>query len=75
MRHHEVAVLAFYRPQQLKAEESGLIVDGVCAVREPLLQFGTGVGRDLDCIDLHHGHAVQATVRPIGKMAACTPNC
>ena len=64
LRHHEVAVFALDRAQQLEAEETGLVVDGVCTVREPLLQFRTGVGRDLDCVDLHHGHVVQATVRP-----------
>ena len=61
MRDDEVAILAFYRPQQLKAEEAGLIVDGVCTVREPLLQLRTCVRRDLDCVDLHHGHAAKAT--------------
>src|ERR1700752_3000513 len=67
LRNHEVAVFALDRPQQLEAEETGLVVDGVCTVRESLLQFRAGVGRDLDCVDLHHrvlaGHAVQATVR------------
>ena len=59
LRHHEVAVFALDRAQQLEAEETGLVVDGVCTVREPLLQFRTGVGRDLDCVDLHHGHAAR----------------
>ena len=66
LRHHEVAVLALDRAQQLKAQKTGLVVDGVRAVREPFLQFRTGVGRDLDCVDLHHGHAVQATELAVG---------
>src|SRR5262249_43757520 len=59
---HEVAVFALDRAQQLEAQEAGLTVDGVCTVREPLLQFRAGVGRDLDGVDLHDGHGVQATV-------------
>src|ERR1700754_1481207 len=51
VRHDEVAILALDRPQQLKAEETGLVVDCVCAVREPLLQLRTGVWRDLDSVD------------------------
>ena len=46
LRDHEVAVLALDRAQQLEAEEARLVVDGVCAVREPLLQFGTGARRE-----------------------------
>lgn len=65
LRHHEVAVLALDGTQKLKAEEARLVVDCVGPVREPLLQFRTGVGRDLDRVDLHHrilaGHAHQAT--------------
>src|SRR5215212_9165630 len=61
LRDDEVAVFALDRPQQLKAQETGLIVDGVRTVREPLLQLWTGVRRDLDCVDLHHGHAAKAT--------------
>src|SRR6476661_6271301 len=61
LRDDEIAVLTLDRPQQLKAEEAGLIVDGVRTVCEPLLQFRTGVRRDLDCVDLHHGHAAKAT--------------
>jgi hypothetical protein len=61
LRHDEVAIFTLDRPQQLEAEETGLVVDGVCAVREPLLQFRTSVRRDLDCVDLHHGHAAKAT--------------
>ena len=59
LRDHEVAVFALDRAQQLEAEETGLVVDGMCTVREPLLQLRTGVGRDLDCVDLHHGHVVR----------------
>ena len=61
LRHDEVAIFALDRPQQLKAQEAGLIVDGVCTIREPLLQLRTGVRRNLDCVDLHHGHAAKAT--------------
>ena len=42
--HHEIAVLALDRPQQLEAEEARLIVDGMGAVGEPLLQFGPRTG-------------------------------
>ena len=42
---HEVAFLALDGTQQLEAEESRLTVDGVSAMREPLLQFRTGVRR------------------------------
>ena len=63
LRHHEVAVLALDRAQQLEAEETGLVVDGVRTVGEPLLQFRAGVGRNFDCVDLHHGHGGQVTVR------------
>src|SRR5215218_7321435 len=59
LRDDEVAVFSLDRPQQLEAQEAGLIVDGVRTVREPLLQFWTGVRRDLDCVDLHHGHAAR----------------
>ena len=61
LRHDEVAIFPLDRPQQLKAQEAGLIVDGVCTIREPLLQLRTGVRRDLDCVDLHHGHAAKVT--------------
>src|SRR6478672_12046455 len=61
MRHDEVAVLALDRAEQLKAQETGLVVDGVGTVREPLLQLRTGIRRDLDCVYLHHGHAAKAT--------------
>src|SRR5712675_2427556 len=64
---HEVAIVALDRAQQLEAEETGLVVDGMCTVCEPLLQFRTGVGRDLDCVDLHHGHAVRL---PCAAMAS-----
>src|SRR5437899_1727055 len=67
LRDDEVAVFTFDRAQQLEAEETGLAVDGMCTMREPLLQFRASVGRDLDCVDLHHyvwaGHAPQVTVR------------
>jgi hypothetical protein len=48
LRDHEVAVFALDRAKQLEAEETGLVVDGMGTVRERLLQFRTGVGRDLD---------------------------
>lgn len=61
----EIAVLAFDRAQQLKPEKAGLIVDCMRTVREALFQFRTGIRRDLDCVDLHHGvlagHDSQAT--------------
>ena len=52
--HHEVAVLTLDRAQQLKAEETGLVVHRVRAVGEPLLQLGASVGGYFDCVDLHH---------------------
>ena len=52
--HDEVAVLTLDRTQQLKAEETGLVLHRVCAMGEPLLQLGASVGGYLDCIDLHH---------------------
>src|SRR6185312_4975857 len=61
LRHDEVAIFPFDRPEQLKAQKARLVVDGVCTVREPLLQLRTGVWRNLDCVDLHHGHAGKAT--------------
>src|SRR3954453_4045620 len=74
LRDYEVAVFPLDRTQQLEAEETGLVVDGMCTIREPLLQFRTGVGRDLNCVDLHHsvwaGHVVQATVRCHGLRPA-----
>ena len=73
--HHEVAVLALDGPQQLEAEEAGLVVDCVRAMREPLLQFRTGVGGHLDCVDLHHGHAVQATAPPCRQDGGMHPIC
>ena len=59
LRHHEVAVLTLDRTQQLKAEETGLVLHRVCAMGEPLLQFGASVGGYLDCVDLHHWHAAR----------------
>src|SRR6478735_9698065 len=56
---HEVALLALDRTQKLEAEESRLAVNGVSAMRESLLQFGTGARGHLDCVDLHHGHGAR----------------
>jgi hypothetical protein len=52
--HHEVAVLTLDRAQQLKAEETGLILHRVRAMGEPLLQLRASVGGYFDCVDLHH---------------------
>lgn len=61
---NEVAVLAFDRAEQLESQKSGLTVDGVRAVGEPLLKLRTGAGGHLDCIDLDHGHGPKATAPP-----------
>jgi hypothetical protein len=75
LRDDEVAILALDRAQQLKAQETGLVVNGVCAVREPLLQLGTGFWRYLDCVDLHHGHGVQATEPVVGIVKGIIAAC
>ena len=67
-RHHEVTALALDWAQELKAQEPGLIVDCVRSVCEPFLQFRACIGRDLDRVDLHHGHVLQATV-PSSRVA------
>jgi len=59
---NEVPVLALDWAEQLESEETGLIVDGMRPVGEPLLQLWTGAGWHLDCIDLDHGHDAKATV-------------
>src|SRR6516162_3228913 len=68
--HHEVAVLTLDRTQQLKAEETGLVLYRVRTVGEPLLQFGASVGGYLDCIDLHHWHVARLPCRPATMRAA-----
>ena len=50
---HEVAVLALDRAQQLEAQEARRPVDGVGAVREPLLQLLVGLLGHGDGVDLH----------------------
>ena len=40
------------------------------AVGEPLLQLRAGTRRDLDCIDLDHGHAGEATVPTFSPVTA-----
>jgi pimeloyl-ACP methyl ester carboxylesterase len=54
--HHEVAVFTLDRTQQLKAEETGLVLHRVRAMGEPLLQLRASVGGYLNCVDLHHWH-------------------
>ena len=63
--HHEVAVLTLDRAQQLKAEETGLVLHRVRAMGEPLLQFGASVCGYLNCVDLHDWHAARLP-RPLG---------
>jgi len=58
----EVAIVTLHRAEQLKSEESGLIVDRVGAVGKPFFQLWAGAGRNLDCIDLDHGHDGKVTV-------------
>jgi pimeloyl-ACP methyl ester carboxylesterase len=64
--HHEVPVVALHWSEQLEPEESGLIIDRVGAVGEPLLQLRTGAGGHFDCVDLDHGHGAKATVPLVG---------
>ena len=65
--HHEVAVIALHRPQQLKPEEPGLAVDRMGTVGESFFQFWAGPGRNLDCVDLHHGHGAKVTAPAKGQ--------
>jgi hypothetical protein len=84
MCHHEIAVFAFDRTQQLEAEETGRILDRMGAMRESLLQFRASVGGHLDCVDFHDWHVVRlprpfqapdkAALGP-GKMNECPQTC
>ncbi len=59
MCHHEIAVFAFDRAEELKAEEAGRVLDRMRALGEPPFQFEASIGGYLDCIDLHHWHSVR----------------
>ena len=61
--HHEVAVLALDRAQQLEAEEARRPVDGVGAVGEALLQLLVGLLGHGDGVDLHDWHGPRLSRR------------
>ena len=65
--HDEVAVIALHRPEQLKTEEPRLAVDRMGTVGESFFQFWAGPGRNLDCVDLHHGHGAKVTAPAKGQ--------
>ena len=65
--HDEVAVIALHRPEQLKPEEPRLAVDRMSTVGESFFQFWAGPGRNLDCVDLHHGHGAKVTAPTRGQ--------
>ena len=45
------------------------------AIGMPVVHDLPGVGRNLDCVDLHHGHAVQATELALGILGGIMSAC